>query len=87
MIISIYHITFRHNGTANTFMQTVHVPNWFERVILRRKRTKANYLGHKTVWIESNTGKPMHPRDCKRLAAIEKDLQNRFPNKRILKFK
>lgn len=89
MTISIYHVTFRHSGTPNTLLQTVHVPNWFERVILRKARQKVNYIGHKEIWKLHPDGLVITGRDAKKLAAIEKQLEKvaKKENTRVLKFK
>lgn len=89
MTISIYHATLRHNGTPCTLMQTVHVPNWFERVILRKARVKVNYIGHKQNWKHYPDGLVLPLKEGKRLAAIETRLIaiGRKEGKRILKFR
>lgn len=89
MTISIYHVTFRFSGTPNTLLQTVHVPNWFERVLLRRKRIKVNYIGHKEIWKLHPNGTELTGKVCKRLAEAERQLEKigKKNNQRILKFR
>lgn len=89
MTVSIYHVTFKHNGTANTLLQCVLVPNWFEAKVLRKQRARVNYIGHKQTWHVHPNGPPLQAKGSKRLAAIEKELQAiaKKKNTRILKFR
>lgn len=89
MTISIYHVTFKHSGTANTLLQTVHVPNWVERVILRKKRFKVNYIGHKKEWFIHHTNTPVKKRLAKQFERMEAYWQPIAKRKkqRILKFR
>lgn len=89
MTISIYHVTLRHNGTPSTLLQTVLVPNWVERVVLRRKRTKVNFIGHKEVWMQHPDGPVCPPRQSKKLHQVETYLikLGKEKNQRILKFR
>lgn len=89
MTISIYHCTLRYSGTANTLLQTVHVPNWVERIVLRKPRVKVNYIGHKEIWKLHPDGKVLIGKVCKRLAEAERQLEKigKKNNQRILKFR
>lgn len=47
MTICITRIDFYH---LRTILHTFHVPNWFERVVLRRKKIQVVYTGRKSNW-------------------------------------
>lgn len=71
MRVDITRVALRHRN-HQTLVETLHTPNWVERVIFRMKPKSEYFLGHKTVWFIFPAMKPItNKTDLKELAAIE----------------
>lgn len=85
MTVSIYRADFFH---GKTILHSVHVPNWFERVVLRKKRTFVTYQGHKKTWKVNGNRWAIGNSKAAELEKIEKKLsaKAKAANTKTLKF-
>ena len=66
-------------------LHTVHVPDWFERVVLRKQRVRVTYIGSSQFWKVYPNGPRVINRQARQLGAFEKMF--RAKKKSTLKFK
>lgn len=76
MTICITRIDF-HNAMKTT-LHTIHVPNWFERVVLRRQKRHIIYQGHKHSWFVVGVPLPLSARSERKLRNISPNQQQQF---------
>lgn len=72
MRVDVKKIDVRHQG-HKTLIETMHTPNWFERVVLRMKAKTERFIGHKKVWSWFPSMEPItNKTDLKHLEELEK---------------
>jgi hypothetical protein len=72
MRVEIKKIDHNHSG-HKTLVETLHTPNWIERVIFRMKPRTERFLGHRMAWTWFPSMKPItNKTDLQELEAIER---------------